>query len=322
MNDSTILVTGGAGYVGSRLVRDLAVDPAFEGSTIRLFDNMQAGRFESLADLPQAGRFELHEGDIMDPRAVRRALEGVDMVVHLAALVRTPFSFDHPTWTEHVNHWGTARLVEDCLAAGVVRFVLASSASVYGPGKDRSEEDSCAPIGPYSLSKLHAENAVASAVDRGLDATILRMATVYGDAPGIRFDAVPNRFAYLAAIGKSIPLHGDGAQLRPIIHVDDVSSAIQYVLEHPPARALRFNLVGENMSVREMARTIQELRPFSEPRHTAQHELARFSLSISGDKLQAAGWAPQRDLQHGMEAVLARYGRFAPAVLTGPEVDF
>lgn len=312
--ENTILITGGAGYIGSRFVRDLAEDPAFAGATIRIADNMQRERFESLADLPDGANFEFIEADLMDPASMRLALDGVSAVVHLAALVRTPFSFDYPAWTEHVNHWGTARLIEHALEAGVGRFVFASSASVYGLGGPFAEDARCAPVGPYSHSKLRAEDVVRAAGRRGLAATILRLGIVYGDAPGIRFDGVPNRLAYLAAIGRSIPLHGTGEQIRPIVHVRDASSSIRFALSHPETVGETYNVLGGNASIASMVDVVRRLRPFVRIRSTAQDELTRFSLALDGRKLEKAGWRAALSLEEGFAEILQRFGRFRSAL--------
>lgn len=310
---STILVTGGAGYLGSRLVPTLATDDRLDGSTVRILDNLERETFGSFGDLPRGGRYQFLEGDVLDPGAVRRALRGVDTVVHLAALVKTPFSFDHPTWTRHVNQWGTQRVAEEAVKAGVDRLVLASSASVYGPGEDFGEEDDPQPVGPYSESKLEAERIVRSARDRGLDSTILRLGTVYGEAPAVRFDAVPNSLAYQAAIGRSVTVHGEGEQERPVVHVDDAARAIlACVAGEVAAREETFNVVGHNVSIVEVAEALEEVRPFVRTRHTAQDVMSRFSLTVDGSRLRGEGWEPRISLEEGLSELLDAYGRFEP----------
>lgn len=308
-----ILVTGGAGYLGSRLVAQLATDDRIGESTIRILDNLQRDTFGSLTNLPRKGRYQFLEGDVLDPGAVRRGLRGVDTVVHLAALVKTPFSFDHPTWTRHVNQWGTSRVVEEAVKAGVNRLVLASSASVYGPGEGFGEDDDCQPVGPYSESKLAAERIVRSARDRGLETTIFRFGTVFGDAPAVRFDAVPNSLTYQAAVGRSVTVHGEGEQERPVVHVDDATRAVvDCVTESDELWGKTFNVVGQNVSILEVAETLEEVRPFVRMRHTAQDVMSRFSLTVSDRRLRSVGWEPRVSLKEGLAELLERYGRFEP----------
>lgn len=310
---STILVTGGAGYLGSRLVPTLATDDRLDGATVRILDNLERDTFGSFGDLPRDGRYQFMEGDVLDPGAVRRALRGVDTVVHLAALVKTPFSFDHPTWTRHVNQWGTQRVAEEAVEAGTDRLVLASSASVYGPGEGFDEEDDPQPVGPYSESKREAERIVRAARDRGLDSTVLRFGTIYGDASAVRFDAVPNSLAYQAAIGRSVTVHGEGKQERPVVHVDDAVRAILACLTGTiGARGETFNVVGQNVSIVEVVRVLEEARPFVRIRHTAQDVMSRFSLTVDGSRLRGEGWEPRVSLEQGLSELLDAYGRFEP----------
>ncbi len=322
-NDRVIMVTGGAGYLGSRLIRDFAEDPRFAGATIRILDNLQRGSYHALMDLPAHARYEFVEADILDAASVRRAVQGVDAVIHLAALVHSPFSFEHPRWTEHVNHWGTAQLVEHCLENGVERFLLASSGSVYGPGGVHEETGQCRPVGPYSISKRRAEEAVLAAGQRGLAVTVVRLATLFGDAPAVRFDAVPNRLAYLAAIGRPITVHGAGNQVRAVLDVADASDAVRWcVAEVARTRGEVFNAVAENVEIGQVAEVVAALRPGAEIRRTAQDVLTHFNLALSGEKLAGAGWRPRRMLADGMKSVLARLKGFQHwSTALGPAVS-
>jgi UDP-glucose 4-epimerase len=311
MNDlGPVLVTGGAGYLGSVLIRRLAAGAGMPGPVIRIFDNLQRGTVTGLMDLPLEGRYEFFEGDILDPHMTARALGGVRTVIHLAALAKTPFSFDHPHWTEHVNHWGTARLLEHCFEMGVQRFIYVSSASVYGNGGPYDEDDVCNPVGPYSQSKLRAEIAVRSAAERGMDVTVLRMATLFGHAPAGRFEAVPNRFAYLAAVGRPLILHGDGAQLRPVLHVRDACDAVQLCLEQPDLTRGTFNVVAENASISEIAEAVRSVRPLTPVRSTTQDIMSHFSLAIRGERFRALGWTPRLTIADGAAEIIEHLGRF------------
>src|SRR5690606_17422022 len=128
----------------------------------------------------------------------RYALDGVDTVIHLAAVVRTPMSFEHPTWMRQVNTWGTAAVAEACVRAGVSRLVFASSTAVYGPGGPFDESAPVHPVGPYASSKQAAEQAVGGAGQRGLTTLTLRLGMLYGHAPCARYDGFINRLLFQA----------------------------------------------------------------------------------------------------------------------------
>jgi UDP-glucose 4-epimerase len=314
-----ILVTGGAGYIGSRLIRDLAADPAFADCTIRMYDNLQRETYGTLLDLPDGERFQFVEGDILDNVGVRRVLDGVWAVVHMAAIVRTPLSFGPPGWVEQVNHWGTANLIDAAVSAGVQTLVYTSSAAVYGPmdsvgGQPFREADFCRPVGLYAESKLRAERHVRAANAQGrIQTVILRLGTVFGLAPAVRFDAVANRFVYLAGIHRPLTIYGTGEQVRPQLHVSDASSAIRFALAHAAQMAGgTYNVVGENASVLALVEAIRALRPGIGVRYTEQDVLTHLSFAIDGSKLNGLGWYPQVSLEAGLAELLDHMRGFAP----------
>ena len=317
-----ILITGGCGYLGSQLIRDLARSDSNRNTTIRILDNLQQGSVRALMNLPEDSQFEFIEGDILDPSVTRLALHDVDAVIHLAALVRTPLSFENPAWMEQVNHWGTSQLVEACLSAGVRRLVFASSTAVYGPGGPCSEEDHCRPQGAYAQSKLAAENSIRAACTRGLQACILRLGSLYGLAPVMRFDAVANRLAYLAGVGRSLTVYGTGNQRRPFLHVRDASSAICHGLsrlcEQPESV---FNVVQESASILELVEAIQRVKPEVKVHFTDQDLRTHYSFEVDGASIRKTGWKPEETLIGGLHEILVRFTGLRPALAGGHDID-
>ncbi len=305
-----ILVTGGAGYIGSQLIRDLATDPRFAGMTVRIYDSLRHKFMDALMDLPPAGHYEFIEGDILDRLNLRRAMQDVAAVVHLAAIVTTPLSFDHPEWTKQVNHWGTAAVVDCALGAGVHRMIQASSASVYGPGNVFVETDGCRPVGPYAVSKCHAEGEVLQGQARGLKPTIVRLGTTFGSAPAMRYDAIANKLAYLVGVRRPMVIHGSGEQIRPLIHIRDASAVLRFCLTEAQTEGEILNAVMFNPSANEIAAILQQLVPEATVRYTDQDILTEISYAVDSSKLLGMGFRPQVSLEEGLKEVLGRWRGF------------
>ena len=138
-----VLVTGGAGYIGSQLIRDLGQDPRLAGSRIIVYDNMQDERYQSLMNLPSTGRYDFHFGDVQDVEELTAAAQGCEMIIHLAALCNAVISFDRVAETERINYCGTENVVAAAVRAPSVRRVIyASTCSVYGETQALVNEES------------------------------------------------------------------------------------------------------------------------------------------------------------------------------------
>lgn len=311
---ATILVTGGCGYIGSHLIRLLATSSP--GSEVRILDNLQRDSYRALMDLPAGVRYRFLQGDVLDRSLVGRALDGVDTVYHLAGIVRTPMTFENPTWMRQVNLWGTQGLAEAALGAGVRRFVFASSTVVYGPGGPHDEASTPRPVGPYAESKAAAEHALGAMAGRGLDVRIVRLGMVYGDAPALRLDGVANRLVFQAATGRPVTVYGSGEQRRPLVHVEDAARALVHVALAPRSTvraaatgsgASVVNAVTANPTILELAHSIVAASPGSRLAFADQDARTHLSFEVSGAALRADGWQPSVDHDGALLALLARF---------------
>jgi nucleoside-diphosphate-sugar epimerase len=247
-----ILVTGGAGYIGLELCRQLLE----RGDRVRVVDRCFFGS-APLTALREAsgGELELVAGDLRDWNDAW--LAEIDGVSHLAGLSNDPTAEYNPDANWQMNAIATERLAHACRAAGVERLVFGSSASVYdglGPGMF-DEMTPIAPRGAYSISKRWAEEALLAAADDHFSPTIMRQGTVYGFSPRMRFDLVVNTFLKDAIVHKKLFLHGGGWQWRPLVDVSDVARAhiVALTAKRELVHGEIFNLMQENYQVRQLA---------------------------------------------------------------------
>jgi len=218
------LVTGGAGFIGSSIARALIK----RGDQVRIIDNFSSGRRENFADF--AREVELIEADILDPTALRRALQGVEVVYHEAAIPSVPKSMAEPIENHEANATGTLRVLHAAREAGVRRLVYAASSAAYGdaPELPKIETQPPAPISPYGASKLAGEYYLqVYAQAFGLETVSLRYFNVFGPRqdPKSEYAAVIPKFITAALAGQTPRIFGDGSQSRDFCHIDNIIEA-------------------------------------------------------------------------------------------------
>ena len=312
-----LLITGGAGFIGTHLTRIALA----QGWKVRVLDNLTTA-ISSKNDHLEAWGAEVLLGDVRDETVCFAAVDRCDAVVHLAAQVSVPRSMEFPEETHEVNVEGTANLLKACRFLGVTRFVMASSAAVYGNSEMFPAEEQ--HVGefhsPYADSKWTNEQQVRRAKNEGMEAIALRLFNVYG--PGQRHDgayaAVIPKFIDQTLKGEPVTVFGDGLQTRDFVHVDDVSRAFLMLATEPWQQALEpvYNVCTEKeISMLELVNRIhnvlKDVAP-TIPRPTPNHEAAR-----KGDVIRSVGsnkrltrdtaWRPLFEFERGLcEQILHR----------------
>jgi nucleoside-diphosphate-sugar epimerase len=258
-----ILVVGGAGYLGSVLVRKMLQ----KGYCVKVLDNLMYGS-SSLKDMPTLKNLMVIPGDMRHISTLVSALKDTEAVVNLAAVVGDPACKQSPEMAFETNYLANKSLAEACKYNQINRYIYASTCSVYGAMKGHAELDENAPLNPVSLyarSKIHSEQGILSLEDENFSPTILRMSTLYGYSPRMRFDLVVNTMTKTAVCEKQITVHGGGKQWRPLLNVDDAAEAYMLCLEAPidKIKGQIFNVGSsrQNFQIMAIAKAVQSIVP-------------------------------------------------------------
>jgi len=254
------LVTGGAGFIGSHIVNRLLQ----EGFEVIVLDNLSTGRITNIKQHLKNRRFKMIEGDVREEKVVRKALKGVEAVIHEAAISSVEESIKNPIKTNDINLNGTLNLLNLSVKEGVKRFVFASSASVYGDLNPPLREDFLPkPISPYAVSKLSGEYYCKTFHKiYGLETICLRYFNVYGPRQrNNQYSSVIINFIDNLKKNKPLVIFGDGLQTRDFIYISDVVEANLIALKSKEGVGEVFNIAtGKPITINGLAQTIIKLK--------------------------------------------------------------
>ncbi|KAF0180674.1 MAG: NAD-dependent epimerase/dehydratase [Limisphaerales bacterium] len=306
-----ILVTGGAGYLGSVLIPKLLV----RGHKVRTLDIGYFGVEHIRAMRPAV---EILRDDIRavlaDQTATEALLKGMDVVIHLAAISNDPSAELNPRLTEEVNFEATRDLAVACKARGC-RFIFSSSCSVYGEAAGEASEDGQTnPLTAYAKSKVDSDQFLLSLADANWRPAILRNGTLYGFSPRMRFDLVINIFSYCSTLYNEVRVFGDGQQWRPFLHVADCARAFIHFAENPRHKHVICNIAHENFRVVDLVEIFQRINPACKPVYVKLENPDLRNYHVSVARMKEEGITPTVKVQAGAEEIIE-------AIVTGRIAD-
>lgn len=295
------LVTGGAGFIGSHIVATL------QGrAEVRVLDNLRSGYEANLAGL----NGEFIQGSILDRERVRRAMEGIDYVFHLAAMISVPESMSVPIECNEINTTGTLIVLEEAARAGVRKLVFSSSAAIYGsnPTTPKVESMIPEPRSPYAITKLDGEHYCRMFSEEGrLETACLRYFNVFGPRqdPKSAYAAAVPIFIYRALRNEPIAIYGDGEQTRDFVSVRDVAAANCYMAEKEGATGV-FNVAcGRRITINELAKTICALTGSRSEITYAPERPGDVKHSMGSiERLREAGFSPSVDFSEALRETI------------------
>ncbi len=274
-----ILITGGAGYIGTelclRLMNNLQI------TSVRVYDNLSRGNFNFFLGPEKLDpKVSFVEADLLDTYSLRKEIANADCIIHLAAKVTTPFADQNPHLFDQVNNWGTAELSYAMESSSCSKIIYLSSASVYGSGAEAA--DISTPPNPktfYGISKRKGEKHVER-LQTKKDIAIVRCANVYGYSKSMRFDAVINRFVLRAKNHNRITINGSGDQSRAFVHIHRVVDFLEKLV-FAESWQTHYNLVDRNLTVNDIAYTLKEILPEMEMLYVDQQlSLREIQLAV------------------------------------------
>jgi|TARA_B110000046_G_scaffold52048_2_gene57994 UDP-glucose 4-epimerase len=278
-----ILITGGAGYIGTELIYSLEADDLVD--RIVVYDSLFQSNFNLFLGRSKLKTNKVHfvQGDILDSRKLKKQVDNADVVYHLAAKVTTPFADHNPHEFDQINNWGTAELSYLVQKSKVKKFIYTSSASVYGASQE--EMDVTSPLNPktfYGISKMHGEEHVNGLRGSDIKVYVLRLGNVFGYSKSMRFDSVINKFMFEANFTKRLRINGDGDQWRSFIHIDRLTTILKNIAMTDLKPDI-YNLVTNSLKINAIVDELRSLYPGLEMIFVNQNMKMR-SLRVKPDE--------------------------------------
>jgi nucleoside-diphosphate-sugar epimerase len=296
-----IVVTGALGHIGSRLIR--AIPARFPGADVVMIDDMLTQRYASLFDLPEGARYRFIEGDVtkLDLAPI---VAGADAVVQLAAITDATRSFERKDEVERVNLGTTLCLAEACAAAGVP-LVHPSSTSVYGTQNSVVDEacgpDELKPQSPYAETKLREEEALRALAGQGLRHLSLRLGTIFGTSPGMRFHTAVNKFCWQAVMGQPLTVWRTAyEQKRPYLDLGDGVAAILHIVANRLFDGRTYNVLSANCTVRQIVEAIRVHIPDLAVDFVDAQIMNQLSYEVACERFRATGFSFRGRVEDGI----------------------
>jgi len=307
-----IAVTGGAGYIGSTLVKMLAD----KGHGVVSVDNLSLGDYSYLRSQGLGGRAEFVEGDIRDIELLKRSFRGADAVAHLAAIPGLVLCAERPEEAVSVNIYGTQTVLEAASRLGIRRVVFCSSAAVYGtPVKlPVTEEHRLRPLNLYGVTKLAGEKIMDTYFDScGMETVNLRFGNVFGVGLYTRWSTVIPKFVRQGMEGQPLTIYGDGNSSRDFVHVEDICQALTLALTKEGVGGEAYNVGGEAISIGSLSKIVStEVEKATGRRVGVTHmpprpgETREFSYNLRKIE-ECLGYRPGWDIEKGVIQLITYY---------------
>jgi UDP-glucose 4-epimerase len=264
-----VMITGGAGYIGNELVYRLSAEPSIRD--ILVYDNLCKGNYNLFTGLRKVpgNNVRFIQADILDSRSLRSCMAGMDVVVHLAAKVETPFADQNAHDFEQTNHWGTAEVVYTAEEVGIQRLIYLSTQAVYGQGSIDNPDHPRVPGSYYGISKMRGEDHVLRLAEK-IPVQLLRCANVYGYSKNLRFETLVNQFVFDAHFTNRVAIHGDPGHTSTHISLYRLVEVMARMIKlDMPSGA--YNLSHRTLSTQDLVAALRELYPELETIYVDQH---------------------------------------------------
>lgn len=298
-----ILVTGGAGYLGSHVVKQLLENDY----NVRVLDDLSFGQ-NGLKKIKGNSNFELIKGDIRDLHSVLKSMDGIDSVIHLAGIVGDPASKIDPIISTEINYLSTKLVVDAALYFNIKQFIFASTCSVYGVSNNDflNEKSKVNPVSIYAETKLKSEKIILDSHSKNFNPTIFRTGTLFGYSDRMRFDLAINFLAGRATTRREITIEG-GEQWRPFIHVQDAARAYLLAIEKTPSKSNNIlNLGGDklNFQLKEIGNIVRKTIDNIKINFTKNIDQRNYRVSSAKIK-KVLKFEPEKTVDYGIKEIVS-----------------